>query len=224
MQAVGARVAGAVQAAVDRARLLADALHHVDLAAGRPPAGEDVVAEEPERRPHPLALRDLDAGLEVAVGLGHLTGGDEPGRRVVTRSVPALGAGALLSGGDGEVARAVEGGVGGAGGVGLQLLVAPPGATGLGAPRRADRAAGGSGELVGPGEGPQRGGSEGAHRESGGQRDDEQQRHAKSKSSFGHASRVGNRCPVLRRIHHVRRNGASLPNCFADVSPRMGRG
>src|SRR5262249_5819858 len=124
-EAVRAGVAGAVDGAVHGAGLLADVLHRVDLAAGGPADAADVAAQHPERRPHALAVRDLDAGLEVAVLLGEAARGVEPGRGVLAGAVPAAVVGrVLLAGGDDQVAVAVQGGVAGAVGVVLELVVA----------------------------------------------------------------------------------------------------
>src|SRR5438067_12898403 len=91
--AVAAGIAGSVDGAVHRARLAADVLHDVDLTGARPTDGVDVAAEHPERRPDPLAARDLDARLEAAERLVELSLRLEARRGVRTRTVPAPVAG-----------------------------------------------------------------------------------------------------------------------------------
>src|SRR5579863_5544460 len=55
--------------AADMRRWIAavDVFHDVELAARRPVDRDDVVAEQPERGPHALRLRKLDARLDAAV-------------------------------------------------------------------------------------------------------------------------------------------------------------
>src|SRR6185503_17258765 len=88
--AVRAGVAGAVNRAVDRGRLLADVLHDVDLAARRPADRADVVTEHPDRRPVPLPFGKLRAHLDASVCDVELVASDEPRRRVLAGAVPAL--------------------------------------------------------------------------------------------------------------------------------------
>src|SRR5437764_15469124 len=64
-----AGIAGAVNGAVNQTRFFADIFHDVDLAAGGPAGFVDVVAQHPKCRPDALSARNLDAGLEAAVGL-----------------------------------------------------------------------------------------------------------------------------------------------------------
>ena len=59
-----------MEARVDLEGLKADDFHDVDLAAGWPPGGGDIVTEQPERRPQPFSRWNPNARFEAAVLLG----------------------------------------------------------------------------------------------------------------------------------------------------------
>src|SRR5215469_6691327 len=65
--ALAAGVFRTVNRAVDERRFLADIFHDVDLAALRPSALTDVVAEHPESGPDALTAGNLNAGFEASV-------------------------------------------------------------------------------------------------------------------------------------------------------------
>ena len=65
--AVRPGIARSVHGAVHRARLPADVLHDVDLAAPRPPNPGTVVPQQPECGPHTLPSRDVNTRLDAAV-------------------------------------------------------------------------------------------------------------------------------------------------------------
>src|SRR5580698_573531 len=101
------------------ARLAVD-LDHVDLAAPRPAGRRVVRAEHPPGRPGSGREIELDPRLEGPVVPGEQALGGQPGRGIAT--VPA----GPLEGLDDQVALAVEVGVSGAVGVGLQFVVVGP--------------------------------------------------------------------------------------------------
>jgi hypothetical protein len=106
------------------------------------------------RGPDALSLGDLDAGLEPAVRLAELAGGQHPTGRVLTASVPALVVGrVLLASRDRQVALAVLDHVARRVRVVLALVVAEAAATEVELPfRGVDRGAGPGVELVRPGD------------------------------------------------------------------------
>src|SRR5579863_5775065 len=63
------RHARAVQRTVERARLLSDVLHNVDLAALRPAGGIYVIAQHPECWPYSLPARNFYARFKSAIRL-----------------------------------------------------------------------------------------------------------------------------------------------------------
>src|SRR5262249_1720420 len=107
----------AVHGAVVRRGVLADVLHHVDLAAHWPVDLLDVVSKHPERGPHALAGGDLHPRGEAAERLLEEAGlapilRDDLARRVLTGTVPASEAAAALREGlrdDVEIAAALMG-------------------------------------------------------------------------------------------------------------------
>ena len=116
-----AAVAGAVEGAVHGVGR-ADGFEDVDLATGGPVIGLVIVSEEPEGGPDAFAGGELDASLETSVFLGEVILRVDAGGGVVAGD--AVGAGEILfSGGDDEVAVSLLD-VGGAGGVGFELVVA----------------------------------------------------------------------------------------------------
>ena len=125
--AFAAAVAGAVDGAVHGVGR-ADGFEDVDLAALWPVGGLMVVAEQPEGGPDAFADGEFDAGLEASVFLGEVVLGVDAGGGVVAGD--AVGAGEVFFlGGDDEVAVLLLD-VGGAAGVGFQLVVAEALATG----------------------------------------------------------------------------------------------
>ena len=150
--AFGAAVAGAVEGAVHGVGC-ADGLEDVDLAAVGPVVGLVVVAEQPEGGPDAFADGELDAGFEAAVVLGEVVLGVDAGGGVVAGD--AVGAGEVFfARGDDEVAVLLLR-VGGAGGVGFELVVAVALAAGDDVPFcGVGWGAVGAVELVAPGELP----------------------------------------------------------------------
>src|SRR5438046_2654314 len=84
--ALCARVARAMHGAVHPARLLADVLHDVDLAAPGPAERGAVVAQHPEGGPQALPARDLNPCFHAPVAPRPQPSGLESGGRVVTIS------------------------------------------------------------------------------------------------------------------------------------------
>src|SRR6266516_959853 len=138
-------VAGAMHRAVHPARLLADVLHDVDLAARGPADRDAVIAQHPEGGPQALPARDLDPRFHAPVAPRAQPLGLESGGRVVTVSER------LTARRDGEIA-AFDTRVFGAVGVELELRVAPAAAPGLADPFSSIK--GGAVELVVPHELP----------------------------------------------------------------------
>src|SRR5229473_6275281 len=77
--------AGAMQRAVNDARLLADIFHDVDFTALGPADGADVIAKHPEGGPHSLPCGYFYAGFEPAVGLAEEALGFEASGGVIPR-------------------------------------------------------------------------------------------------------------------------------------------
>ncbi len=159
--AVAARVAGAVQRAKDLVGQAADVLHDVNLTGLRPADLVNIGTEHPERGPQPGPARRLDARLDPAIGDLEPVLGQQPRRGVLAGAVVALQRWVSILGGNHQVAAAVGRGVGAAGSVILQLVVAPTGdaisgavadliAPDVGVRRRAWRAI----ELIAPDELP----------------------------------------------------------------------
>src|SRR5215472_10008492 len=147
------RVAGPVHAAMHLVGLLADVLHDVDLAAGGPADGIDVVTEHPERGPDSLPGRNLDASLEAPVGLREVGGGLQAGRGVAAGDTVGAGV-VLLEHVDDEVSILLNG-ILGACRVVLELVVSPAIAAALERPfGRVRRGAVATGKLGAPGKGP----------------------------------------------------------------------
>src|SRR5712692_8797432 len=92
--------AGAMQRAVNDARLLADIFHDVDFAALGPADGADVIAKHPEGGPHSLPRGYFDAGFEAAVGLAEEALSLEAGRCVIAGDAVAAGIRLSLRGDD----------------------------------------------------------------------------------------------------------------------------
>src|SRR6266702_2214358 len=140
-------VAGAMHRAVHPARLLADVLHDVDLAARGPADRDAVIAQHPKGGPQALPTRDLNPCFHAAVAPRAQPLGLESGGRIVTISER------LTASLDDEVA-ACDTRVFGAVGVELELRVAPAVAPGLADPF--SRIEGRAVELVVPHELPPR--------------------------------------------------------------------
>src|SRR6202034_2761710 len=68
-----AGVTRAMHRTVNLSRFIADALHDVDFTTPGPARSRVVITQQPEGRPHPLPLRDLDASFETPVFLLELT-------------------------------------------------------------------------------------------------------------------------------------------------------
>src|SRR4051794_2398427 len=119
--------------AVHGCRLAADVLHDVDLASLWPADDVDVRSEHPERGPHALTARDLDACFELAIRAREQSRRADPSRRVETAPVPAIACigRRRRTCGDHQVTRTVEHGVVVIG-VELALLVAKAVAAELG--------------------------------------------------------------------------------------------
>ena len=155
--AVATRVAGAVQGAEHLVGQATYIFHDVNLTGLRPTDLVNVCAEHPERGPQTGAARHLDARLDPAVGNLESVLGQQPRRGVITRAVVALQRAVGRLRGDHQVAVAVSRRVGAAGGVVLQLVVAPAGDAGGGAvadlvppDARVWRSARGAVELIAP--------------------------------------------------------------------------
>src|SRR5712691_2538137 len=148
-----------MQGSVVEFRLAAVVLHYVELARLRPPDLKDVGTNNPERRPHPQASRNLGTDLESSIGLAEVVARVEPSRRYYAVAIPALiPTGILVARHDDQVALTVKGGIGCATGVVLELAVTPARSPGLVIPlRRVRRRSGRPIELVRPGKRPARG-------------------------------------------------------------------
>src|SRR5581483_10960876 len=84
-RSLSTRISRTVNRAVDRRWFLPYIFHDVDLTALRPSNFPDVVAEQPECRPDPLSLGNLDARLEASILLRELAFGLQPRRSVIAR-------------------------------------------------------------------------------------------------------------------------------------------
>src|SRR6266540_6219148 len=92
-------------------------LHDVQLTAGRPTDGADVVAEQPERRPESLPGRELDTRFHSARRDRHLAARRDLRGLIETAPVVTRNGVGCDAGGDDELAQAVLRDVGGIRGV-----------------------------------------------------------------------------------------------------------
>ena len=118
--ALGAAISGAVKSAVDGVGR-ADGFEDVDLSAAGPAHGFVTVAEQPESGPDAFAGGELNAGLETSVFLREMILRIEASGGEVARDAVSTGE-VFFAGGDDKAAVLLLH-VGGAGGVGFELVI-----------------------------------------------------------------------------------------------------
>src|SRR5438105_9179697 len=118
-----------MHAAVNDRGLLADILHHIDLAACGPSGFVDIITHHPEGWPHSLALGYLDSSLEEPILLLKQAGRLHPSGSVIASD--AIRAGIFLFVGDYDKLAILHVHILSSIRVGFQLVIAPPGAASL---------------------------------------------------------------------------------------------